>query len=318
MALPSARDVHVDVALTDLSVTYRQEAPAYAERIFPAVPVMNQSNKYYIWDKGDMWRRTAQERAAGTKFARGGARLSTDSYYSKQYALEHVIADEIRRNSDAAIDPERAGVNFLVDQINLEKDYQWAATYMAGSGTGWTAGSLGGGGKWDTSTGAPVTDVQYWRSLIRQQVGASTGVRFVGVCGAIVKARLMGNAQIRSSNIYVNTGTADAIDRSLAAVLGIDDLVVFDRVHNTAAEGKTASYSPLVDDDFLLVAVARTPGLDVPSAGYSFEWDDGNGTMYVESYRDETIKSDVLRSIGYFDLKQVAAGLGVITYDVCD
>lgn len=317
MPLPTARDVHVDVALTDLSISYRQETPPYAERIFPVVPVDKQSNKYFVWDKGDQWRRTAQKRAAGAKFARGGARLSTDQYYSEQYALEYPIPDEVRKNADAAADPERSGTNWLVDQLTIEKDYQWSNTYMSAS-AGWTSGSLGSGGKWDTSTGAPVTDVQYWRSLIRQQVGASTGVRFVGVCGAIVKARLMGNTQIRNSNIYVNTGTADAIDASLAAVLGIDELVVFDRVYNSAAEGKTAVYTPMADDDFLLVAVARNPAPDLPSAGYSFEWDDGNGSWYVEMYRDNTIKSDVVRAVSYYDLKQTGAGLGVFAADVCD
>ncbi len=318
MALPTARDVHVDAALTDLSVAYRQEAPAYADRIFPRVTVMKQSDKYFVWEKADMWRRTAKERAAGTKFERGGVRLSTESYYSKQFALEHPIPVEVRRNSDPAIDPERTGVGYLVDQLNLEKDYAWASTYMASSGTGWTSGSLSAGGKWDTSTGAPVTDVQNWMATIKTQIGASMRHRFVGVCGTIVKARLMGNAQIRNSTIYVTQGTSKAIEQSLAAVLGLDDLVVFDRVHNTAKEGQTASYSALVDDDFLLVAVPSAPALDTPSAGYSFEWDDGSGTMYIESYRDETIKSDILRGINYFDLKQVAAGLGVLALDVCD
>ena len=60
------------------------------------------------------------------------------------------------------------------------------------------------------------------------------------------------------------------------------------------------------------------PGLDVPSAGYSFEWDDGNGSWYVEMYRDNTIKSDVVRAVSYYDLKQTGAGLGVFAAAVCD
>lgn len=317
MAVPTVRDSHVDAALTDLSIAYRQDAPAYAERIFPRVVVQKQSDKFFVWDKGDMWRRSVKKRAAGTKFERAGMRLSTETYYSEQYALEHQIEDERRRNADPAVDPERSGTFFLVDQHNLEKDYQFATDYLNGS-AGWTSGSVSAGGKWDTATGAPVTDVQYWMSLIKQQLGASMSHRWVGVCGSIVKARLMGNAQVRNSTIYVTQGTSNAIEQSIAAVLGLDDLVVFDRVYNTAAEGKTASYSNLMDDDFLLVAVPRSPALDTPSAGYSFEWDDGNGTMYVESYRDETVKSDILRGICYFDFKQTGAALGVWAADVCD
>lgn len=317
MALPTARDSHIDAALTDLSISYRQEAPAYTDRIFPRVTTQKQSDKYFVWDKADLWRRNVKKRAAETKFERAGMRLSTESYYSEQYALEHVIGDERRKNADPAVDPERSGVNFLVDQHNLEKDYVWATAYMQ-SGAGWTSGSLGGGGKWSTTTGTPITDIQNWMSTIKQQLGASMNHRWVGVCGSIVKASLMGNAQIRNSIIYVTQGNALVIENAIAAVLGLDDLVVFDRMHNTAAEGKTGSYSALVDDDFLLLAVPRTPSLDTPSAGYSFEWNDGNGPMYVETYRDETIKSDILRGIAYFDLKQTGAGLGVFSADVTD
>lgn len=315
MALPTPRDVHIDAALTDLSIAYRQDAPAYADRIFPRVTVMKQSDKYFIWDKGDMQRRNVKKRAAGTKFERASMRLTTDQYYSEQYALEHPIPDEVRRNSDPAVDAERTGTQFLVDQHNLEKDYTWASTYMNAS-AGWTSGSVTA--KWEQSTGVPVTDVEYWKHLIRAQLGASTRHRWVGVCGSIVKAKLMGNAQIRNSTIYVTQGTSSAIEQSIAAVLGLDDLVVFDRIYNTAAEGKTASYSNMVDDDFLLVAVPTGPALDTPSAGYIFEWDDGNGTIYTEMYRDESTKSDILRTIGYWDMKQTGTALGVFAADVTD
>lgn len=316
MALPTTRDVHVDAALTDLSIAYRQDAPAYADRIFPIVSVGKQSDKYFEWNKGDMWRRNAQKRAPGTSFARAGMRLSTNTFFSEQYSLEYLIPDEVRRNSDSAINPERTGTFWLMDQLNLEKDYQWATNFMS-SGAGWTSGTVSVA-KWETATGVPVSDVQYWRHLIQQQIGSSNQHRFVGVCGSIVKSRLIGNAQVRNSSIYVQVGTAQAVNAGIAAILGIDDLVVFDRMYNTAKENATASYSALADDDFLLVAVPRSPGIDVPSAGYSFQWNDGNGDMYVESYRDEPNKSDVIRSINYFDLVQTGSALGVFCADVCD
>lgn len=315
MGVPTVRDSHIDAALTDLSISYRQDAPAYAERIFPRVVVQKQSDKYFVWDKGDMWRRNVKKRAAGSHFERAGMRLSTETYYSEQYALEHQIEDERRKNADPGADPERNGTFFLGDQLSLEKDYQFATDFLQ-SGAGWTSGSVAF--KWDLTTGVPVTDVQGWMSTIKQQLGASMSHRWVGVCGTIVKAKLMGNPQIRNSTIYVTQGTSSAIEQSIAAVLGLDELVVFDRIHNTAAEGKTPVYANLMDDDFLLVAVPRNPALDTPSAGYSFEWDDGNGTQYIETYRDETVKSDILRGIMYFDQKQTGAALGIWAADVCD
>jgi hypothetical protein len=315
MALPTSRDVHIDSALTDLSIAYRQDAPAFTDRIFPRVTVQKQSDKYWVWDKGDMHRRNIKKRAAGSHFERAGLRLTTEQYYSEQYPLEYPIPDEVRRNADPGVDVEETGMNFLVDQFNMEKDYQWSSTFMNAS-AGWTSGSVAF--KWDLTTGVPVADIEGWKSTIQQQLGASMSHRWVGVCGAIVKAKLMANVQVRNSTIYVTQGTSRAIEQSIAAVLGLDDLVVFTRIYNTAAEGKTAVFANMVDDDFLLVAVPTSPARQTPSAGYAFEWDDGNGTFYTEIYRDEPTKSDILREIGYFDLKQTGPALGVFAADVCD
>lgn len=315
MSVPTARDVHIDSALTDISIAYRQEAPAYVDRIFPRVTVTKQSDKYFVWDRGDSLRRNIKKRAAGAHFERAGLRLTNEQYYSEQYPLEYPIPDEVRRNSDTGVDVEETGTNFLVDQFNLEKDYQFATAFMTAS-AGWTSGSVTA--KWNLTTGVPVADIEAWKLLIRQQLGASMRHKWVGVTGAIGKAALMSNTQVRNSTIYVTQGTSRAIEQSIAAVLGLDDLVVFDRIYNTAAEGKTPVTANMVDDDFLLVAVPFTPARQTPSAGYAFEWDDGNGTFYVEQYRDEPTKSDILREIGYFDLKQTGAALGVFAADVTD
>lgn len=319
MPLPTARDVHVDMALTDFSIAYRQEMPAYADRIFPRMTVTKQSDKYFVWDKADMWRRNiTKKRAAGTAFERGGVRLSTDSYYCEEYPLEYPIDDRVRRNSDAAVDLENFGARWLVEQINLEKDYQWATDFMTTS-SGWTAGTALSNGKWSVSaTATPITDVTGWVRQLKRGLGSSRQHRIVGVCGSIVEKALISNAQIRNSKIYVAEGTVEAIRASLAAVLGLDELIIFDREYNTAAEGKAASYSPIVDDDFLVVAVPRTLGLEVPSAGITFEWDDGKGPMYIEQYRDEPIASDILRGVCHFDHKLTGADLGVFLDDVTD
>jgi hypothetical protein len=317
MATLTSRDAHIDAALTNLSIAYRQEMPAFADRIFPIVPVDKQSDKYFVWNKGDMWRRhITKKRAPGTHFERAGVRLSNDQYYCEEYPLEYPIDDRTRKNSDPAVNLERFGTQWLVDQMNLEKDYQWATTYMTASP--WTAGTALANGKWNTANSTPVTDVTGWARQAKRALGGSRMHKIVGVCGSIVESRLIANDQVRNAKIYVAEGTVEAIRASLAAVLGLDELIIFDREHNTAKENQTASYSPLVDDDFLVLAVPRGPGIEVPSAGYTFEWNDGNGTMYVESYRDEPIASDVLRGVCHFHQKQTGSDLGIFLADVVD
>lgn len=317
MAQPTIQQVHIDAALSDLSVAWRQDKPSVAERLFPRVVVNKQSDKYFVWNKGDWWRRNVAKRAPGTAFPRSGIGLSNDSYLSEQYALEYPIPDEVFANADPAVDPAMTAVEYLFDQHMLEQDYQFASQWMT-TGVGWGVGALGNG-KWSATSSTPIKDIQTAARTVRRGLGASNNHRLVAVCGTIVETALLTNAEIINKLVYVQTGTIDNLRNAVAAILGIDELIVSDREYNTAAEGKTASYSPVIDDDFLLVARPNSPGLNTPAAGYSFCWNEGGrGDMYIESYRDETKKSDIYRSVCHFDLKQVSGSLGVLFTDCAD
>src|SRR4051812_27637503 len=99
MAAPTASDVHVDYALSDLSVAYLQEKPPISDLIFPRVTVDFQSNKYFLWNKGDFMRDGAQKRAPGARAAQIKLSLDTSqTYYADQFAAEYPIADEIVAN----------------------------------------------------------------------------------------------------------------------------------------------------------------------------------------------------------------------------
>jgi hypothetical protein len=310
MPLPTLQQVHIQSALTDLSIAYRQDAPAVSDKLFPRVAVSKQANKYFIWNKGDMWRREAKKRAPGADFARIGMRLSTDSYSAEQFALEYGIPDEIRANQDAAVDAEMTASLMLVDQLNLEKDLTFAADFFATS-KGWASGTVSTA--WDTvATGTPVTNIVNGVLTLRQALGASNQHRIVGLGGAKILTALLTSDQVRDRTKYVTAQTQNAIEASLAGVLGLDELVISSRMYNTVKEGATASYSAVFDRGFLLVAVPRSPGLNVPAAGYTFAWDEGGrGDMYVEMYRDELKKQDVLRSVCYYDQKQTGSDLGI-------
>lgn len=310
MPVPTLSQVHIQQALSDLSIAYRQDAPAVSDLIFPRVVVEKQSNKFFVWSKGDMWRVQAKKRAPSADFARIGIGLSNDSYSADQFALEYLIADEIRANSDAAIDIEMTASMTLVDQLNLQKDISFAADFFTSS-SGWASGTVSTA--WDNvASGTPVTNITAAVTTIRQALGASNQHDIVGIGGIKIRNALLVSDQVRDRTKYVMAQTQDAIERMLAPILGLDKLVISTRQYNTKKEGVTASYSPVFDNDFLVVAVPRAPGLNTPAAGYTFAWNEGGrGDLYVEMYRDELRKSDVLRSVCYYDQKQTGADLGV-------
>jgi hypothetical protein len=310
MATTTLSNVHIQAALGNLSIAYRQDRPPVSDRLFPRVSVAKQADKFFVWDKGDMWRAEAKERAPGTLFPRASLRLSTDDYRARQWALEYELPDEIEANADAVLDLQETATMFLTDQLSLIKDIKFAANFFTTS-SGWTSGTVGTA--WDNAaSGTPISAINGAVRSIRDVLGSSNGHRIVGLGGTKILSALTGSAEVRDSVKYVTQATQMGLEGSLAPILGLDELIIDGRQQNTAKEGRTATYAALFDNDFLVVAVPRNPGRNTPAAGYTFAWNEGGrGDTYVEMYRDEIKKQDILRAVTYFDQVQTGAALGV-------
>ena len=50
-----AESVHIDVPLSNMVIGFEPKN-IIVDQIFPSVPVNKQSDKYYIWDKGNFFR----------------------------------------------------------------------------------------------------------------------------------------------------------------------------------------------------------------------------------------------------------------------
>jgi hypothetical protein len=307
----------VNRLLSDISVAYRQDMPAVSDIVFPRVTVDLQTGTYFTWNKADRWRRQTFKRAPGDVFKRGALNNGTDTYRAEQHAMEYKLPDEIRTTGARnGIGWDNVITSSLQEQLVMAKDLDFAADFMT-SGSGWQSGTLGAG-KWSAANSTPVKDVVAAARLIKRTIGSNRNYRLVGIGGTIVESARLANADISDRMKYVQTTGVDSIRDFIAAALGISQFIVVDREYTTSKEGQAAVYAPVVDDDFLLLAVPSAPGMDMPAAGYTFEWDDGTGTSYIEEYRDETVKSDIYRAIEYYDQKQVDANLGVFFGDAVD
>ena len=73
MPNPTARDIHVNAPLTNISIAFLQTADTFvASKVFPMVGVSKQSDRYYTYERGDFNRDEMEKRAPGTESAGGG------------------------------------------------------------------------------------------------------------------------------------------------------------------------------------------------------------------------------------------------------
>ncbi len=99
MPTPTVRDVHIDSALSNISIGYRNES-YIGEKIFPRVPVAHKSDYYYEFSRGAWFRDDVAVRAPGTRAAKADYEVTSASYNTIQYAISKDVADEVRLNAD--------------------------------------------------------------------------------------------------------------------------------------------------------------------------------------------------------------------------
>jgi hypothetical protein len=105
----------------------------------------------------------------------------------------------------------------------------------------------------------------------------------------------------------------------VAKLLGLERIVIGAAVKNTAQEGATDSVSYIFGKHALLCYAAPAPGLEVPSAGYTFRWtgmDSSMGGATISTYRIDIKKVDRHEIEFAFDPRVTSSIMGVFFQNI--
>jgi len=311
MGNPTANDVHVDAALSDIAVAYIQDDTEFiATRIFPEVPVDKQSDYYYIWTKGFWLRNAVERRTPGDTYPEGRLELSSTTYFCDPYHLGFAIPDEDRDNEDSAVQLEQTGAEWLAKQFLLNREIKLAAdAFITGV---WGTTVTGGTNftQWDDYDDSnPITDI----TTAKQTIHKSTGIRpNTLVMGQEVFDDLAEHPLLLEKFKYTNPGVLD--EEEVRNALKVEKLVVGGSVYESTVEGaSTATRSYIWGKNCLLLYVPPSPGIRVASAGYTFAWrqtDGGGYTTSIRNTREDNRDRDLLKGKHSFDHKLVGTDLG--------
>lgn len=327
MAMLSAGAVHIDQPLTNLTVAFLQGTTGFiADRVFPTVSVTKKTDKYYIYDRAQFNRTgDVKARAPRTQAPRVGMTLSTDTYAADVFSLATDFDFETLANEDAALNLRQAASAMLTSQLMIDCEVKWAAAFLAGSvwGTDWTGVSGVPGAnqvrQWsDYVNSTPIQDV----TAIMQAVQLKSGgfKPNVMVLGKQVRDILVNHPTIlaRLNGGSTPTNTALVTDAKLAEIFGVEEFLVMETVKNTAAEGLTEVNAFIAGKVVGFFYRPKSAGLMVPSAGYTFTWDElqvasGRG-ISIKSYTGDYLAiegiAEVLEANMAYDHKVVSADLG--------
>lgn len=301
--MPDIATVHHDVALTNLSIAYRNTA-MIAREISPEVLVRKQSDRYFIYDAESAALTPRRDlRAPGTEAAQVDFRLGSEAYFCDAHALSSTIPDEERLNADAPLQPEVDRVEFLAEQLLLNQEIALATT-LANPDNDIFNGGDPQPDPWTDPDVDIAARIDHGRTQILQQsrVLANTLVLSHPVYTAIRSAK-----SVTDRVKYTRLGTVGPDE--LAQLFDVERVLVGRAMRRT--EDASGSIEYVWGKDAYLLHVPKRASLKCISPTITFVWGQAQGTMRgwgVDVWREEGRKATTVRVQKYYQHRVVAPG----------
>lgn len=326
MPEPLAGDLHVDGLLSEISFAFMNQAQDYiADKAFPLVYVNKQSDKYVVYDDG--WFQADEgdslRRSPGTNAAEVGYAVTTsNTYFCDPYAAAKPIPDEDRANADAPFNLDEEATRLVTEIVLIRREMAFAADFMT---TGvWQTDRVGTTNftKWDDyGASDPFVDIENGLRQVYLDISRNPTKL---IMGDIVWRRLRHHPDFIDRIKYTGTmgSPAQVNPNLLAQLLEVDEVLVGRATRRSSTEGATVTKARILDDDALLLYTPATPGLYVPSAGYTFVWGKVMGgarvPQVIRRLREERPMRDVVECHTYFDQKSTTTRGGYFFSDAVD
>jgi len=299
---PTTRDVHIDAALTQVSIAYKNDV-LIAEKIFPVVNVKKDSDKYFVYGKQNL-KSYSLDRAPGTRAKQVEWNIKeTPTYSVSERAAEVQIIDEVKDNADDPIKYEADSTEFGTDVLKLDLErrianiVQTAGNYASGySSTPAT--------KWDDPDADILADLDTAREKVRKAILKLPNTL---VLPQDVYLTVRRHPKLLEYYKYTKGGTL-SVD-ILKEVFEVENLLVGVSSYDSALEGKDESMTDIWTKTAALLYVPKTPGLKQISFGYIFR---KSGYPLVERWREDATRSDWLRVSDKYDCKIIDSYAGYL------
>ena len=314
------------IYLTNLSMAYFQEAAGYiSKRLFPIVPVPLSTAKFYEFDKGDLTRLSVGRKPEFGHVAPGVFGKRDHSYDCEVWqgiaGIDQISSLNFQRtNAPGVIDPRRAKVRYVAEQMNLHLDDLWAKKYF--NSDSWSHVFEG------VDTNPTGNQFYYFDNDNSDPVkifnALGTNMRQFGLrkpnkigMGINVFGALQTNPSILERIKYQGSeaNPADVTVNVLAQLFKVREVVVSEAVINRAPIGVEDDLQFVCEpNDLLLCYTTDAPAIDEPSAGYTFAWDMlGNGQyVAMQQYLGQPpTHSEFVEGLLATDHQVAAADLGM-------
>lgn len=312
MSQPTINDVHIDQALTQISIAAMNKPESFvADKVFPSLPVVKESDKYFVFTKSHLFRSEVELRTPTAPVTHRGYDLSTSNYQCEEYATGFLVADRIAANSDDPLRPYEDATEIITHDMQMFKENNFAAEYMV-AGTWSNDVTLSGTDQWDDYTNSdPIKNIDDAKFTINGLTGVPTAQLSV-VMGAAVWNKLKRHPNLLAAYGGGFTGMKVLTREQVASILEVKEVLVSEAVWNTNNEGNsTQTLSRIVGKTCLVFYRPDSPSLMTPSCGYFFE----KMQAEIMRYAIQRRRSQAVEITSTFDYKDTDVDAGYLYID---
>jgi hypothetical protein len=242
---------------------------------------------------------SAGKRAPGSGYNRQQSEITTDTYTCEEFGFEEPVDDGEARRMGIYFDAELGAAQ--INEFRLRRAQEVRAASLLFSTSNFSGHTGNVTNEWnDATNGVPYSDVQGKLLTLKQAVGGAIDGEICLAVSEKVFRNMYMTAEIKAMRAGGAGGTFDKVAPSaaeMANILGIN------QVFHSSAQNAAAD---IWDDEYALLFIRSMSPILSSSVqlGRTFLWTaDTDANATIESYRDEAVRSNIVRARQYCDEK---------------
>jgi len=267
-----------------------------ALRVLPVIEVGVQAGSFGKIPLEQLLQRRETQRASGSGYSRSSWKFEPERFATMEHGVEEPIDDREAKMYANYFDAEQVSSVRAFDAVLREQECR--AADMIFNPSTFTPTPITK--EWDDAANAkPIDDGE---ASVRR-IWAKSGLwPNVMIMNRLVFRNLRNCEQIIERIASWGSGSpvkaSDINAAMLARVFDVDEVIVAGSPKQAAAEGQLSSVAPIWSSEYAMFArICRTNDIREPGLGRIMHWGEDGSTIggTVETYRDETIRGDVVR-----------------------
>ena len=290
------------------------EAGLIGTAVMPILDVPVRAGQYpsFVLKEGQLLKSDVKNRAPYGSFARGTRAFNQDTYSALEFGYEEAVDDTVTLDVARFFDAEVIAAKLAKRKLLLAHELRVAAKIFdntvftaTNSGTAYTTGNLA-----TFDVGADVQEA-IDRLLAKGESTSNLSVVLSSQVWTRIRASTKFQNRLRGTGLSSDT-ILNASTQAAAEVFGVSEVLIGRASYDTAPEGVAFASGNVWSNSLIWVGsvTQASAGFFGGGAGFTLNWSEYGPAIGVSTYREEAIKSNIVRASHYTAEKVVNANAG--------